>query len=287
MIENKIVYGSEIAKEVKLNIQTSVNELKAAGKRVPHLVVLFVGNDVGSTSYVKGKENDCNEVGFIQTTHRYDDTVSEEELLNKIEALNKDPQVDGILVQLPLPKHVNENKVLFSIDPNKDVDGFHPFNVGKMLIQEETFLPCTPKGVMYILSKLGYSDLSGLKVVVIGRSNIVGKPMGQLLLNQHATVTICHSRTSNLADEVRGADIVVAAVGIPKFVQADWIKEGAIVIDVGVNRDENNKLCGDVDTQACLEKVKYITPVPKGVGPMTRAMLLENTLQSYQKREGL
>lgn len=285
-MENKIVYGSEIAKEVKAYVSDKVVKIKEENKRVPHLVVLFVGNDVGSTSYVKGKENDCNEVGFMQTTHRYGSDVSEAELLSKVLELNLNPQVDGILVQLPLPNHINENKILFAIDPNKDVDGFHPFNIGKMLIQEETFLPCTPKGIMYILQKMGYMDLSGYKAVVIGRSNIVGKPMAQLLLNQHATVTICHSRTKDLVSEVKQADIVIAAVGIPKFVKAEWLKEGCVVIDVGVNRDENNKLCGDVDTHACLPIVKYITPVPKGVGPMTRAMLLENTLQSYMQREG-
>ncbi len=283
---HKIIYGSEVAKTVKAQVKEKVDTFVSQGKRRPHLSVIFVGNDVGSTSYVKGKENDCKEVGFIQTTHRYEDCVSEEELLNKVKQLNEDNHVDGILVQLPLPKHINANKVLFSIDPNKDVDGFHPFNIGKMLIQEETFLPCTPKGVIRLLENVGYHDLSGLKAVVIGRSNIVGKPMAQLLLNKNATVTIAHSKTKDIVEEVKVADIVVAAVGIPNFVKAEWLKEGAIVMDVGVNRNADNKLCGDVDTQTALSKVKYITPVPKGVGPMTRAMLLENTLESYEKREG-
>lgn len=281
----KIIYGSELAKDIKKDIKQQVTLLKDANQRIPHLVVLFVGNDVGSTSYVSGKGKDCLEVGILNTTIRYDETISEKDLLAKIEELNNDSSVDGILVQLPLPKHIDANKVLFAIDPNKDVDGFHPFNVGKMLINEDTFLPCTAKGVVVMLEAMGYQDLSGMKAVVVGRSNIVGKPLGQLLLCKNATVTMTHSKTKDLPSELRQADIVIAAVGISKFIQADWIKEGAIVIDVGVNRDENNKLSGDVDFENILEKAQYITPVPRGVGPMTRAMLLVNTIESYTKRE--
>lgn len=281
----KIVYGSEIAQSVKEEIKCKVEELKNAGKRLPHLVVIFVGNDVGSTSYVKGKEKACIAMGMENTTLRYEESISEEELLNKIDELNKDNTVDGILVQLPLPKHINTNKVLFHIDPSKDVDGFHPYNIGKMLIGEETFLPCTPKGIIRILETIGYDDLSGKRAIVVGRSNIVGKPIAQLLLNKNATVTITHSKTNNIEQVCADADIVIAAVGQPKLIKKNWLKKGAVVIDVGVNRGENNKLCGDVDFDDCLDTVNYITPVPKGVGPMTIAMLLENTLESYYKRE--
>lgn len=282
---DKIVYGSEIASEIKAQLKAQIETLSQANKRLPHLVVVFVGNDVGSTSYVSGKEKACAAIGMRNTTIRYDD-ISEAKLLEKIEALNRDDDVDGILVQLPLPKHIDANKILFAIDPNKDVDGFHPFNMGKMLMQEETYLPCTPKGIMRMLEVMGYDDLSGLHAVVIGRSNIVGKPIGQLLMNKNATVTTIHSKTKDSKTISAGADIVVVAIGQPKLVDASWIKAGAVLIDVGVNRDENNKLCGDVDFESCLDKAKHITPVPKGVGPMTIAMLLENTMQAYQKKEG-
>lgn len=281
----KVVYGSEIAQSIKDDLKNKMDELKLANQRLPHLVVVFVGNDVGSTSYVKGKEKACITIGMENTTVRYDESISEEELLNKIDELNKDNTVDGILVQLPLPKHINENKVLFRIDPSKDVDGFHPYNIGKMLIGEDTFLPCTPKGIIRILETIGYNDLSGKRAVVVGRSNIVGKPIAQLLLNKNATVTITHSKTVDVEKVCAEADIVIAAVGQPKLIKKSWLKKDAVVIDVGVNRGEDNKLCGDVDFDDCLDTVKYITPVPKGVGPMTIAMLLENTLESYYKRE--
>lgn len=281
----KVVYGNEIAQNIKDDLKRKMDELKKDNQRLPHLVVVFVGNDVGSTSYVKGKEKACIAIGMENTTIRYDENISEEELLNKIDELNKDDTVDGILVQLPLPKHINENKVLFQIDPSKDVDGFHPFNIGKMLIGEETFLPCTPKGIIRILETIGYDDLSGKRAIVIGRSNIVGKPIAQLLLNKNATVTITHSKTVDLEKVCAEADVVIAAVGQPRLIKKSWLKKDAVVIDVGVNRGEDNKLCGDVDFDDCLDTVKYITPVPKGVGPMTIAMLLENTLESYYKRE--
>lgn len=281
----KIIYGNELAKSIKTTLKAKLTKLKEANMRLPKLVVILVGNDVGSASYVKGKEKDCLEIGILNETLRYDDTISEEELLAKIDALNADDSVDGILVQLPLPSHINASNVLFRIDPNKDVDGFHPYNIGKMMIQEETFLPCTPKGIMRILESVGYKDLSGLKAVVIGRSNIVGKPISQLLLNAHATVTTVHSRTIGIEAICKEADIVIAACGKPKLVKKEWLKEDAVVIDVGVNRGEDNALCGDVDFVDCLDKVKWITPVPKGVGPMTRAMLMENTWQAYLKKE--
>ncbi len=282
---DKIIYGSELAKTIKSELKEKVAKLKEEQRRLPKLTVILVGNDIGSASYVKGKEKDCLEIGFINETLRYEDTMSEAELLSKIDELNADDSVDGILVQLPLPAHMNTNRILFRIDPSKDVDGFHPYNIGKMMIQEDTFLPCTPKGIMRMLESVGYHDLSGLKAVVIGRSNIVGKPISQLLLNQHATVTTVHSRTIGIESICKEADIVIAAAGQPKLVKKDWLKEGAVVIDVGVNRGQDNKLCGDVDFEDCLDKVKYITPVPKGVGPMTRAMLMENTWQSYVNKE--
>ena len=212
--------------------------------------------------------------------------ISEKTLLDFIRKLNADAAVDGILVQLPLPAHINEHKVLFAIDPAKDVDGFHPISLGKLMLQEDTFISCTPKGIMRILEEIGYDDLSGKKAVVVGRSNIVGKPDAQLLMNKHATVTVCHSRTKNVEEIAAQADILIAAIGKPRYIHASWVKEGAVVIDVGINRDENNKLCGDVDFEAVKEKAAYITPVPKGVGPMTIAMLLENTLEAYEKTEG-
>ena len=208
--------------------------------------------------------------------------TTEEALLAEIHRLNTDTSVDGILVQLPLPKHMDEHKVLFAIDPLKDVDGFHPYNIGKLMLQEDTYLPCTPKGILRMLDTAGYSDLSGLRAVVIGRSNIVGKPVAQLLLNRNATVTICHSRTRNIEEICAEADILIASVGSPRLVTADWVKKGAVVIDVGINRVDG-RLCGDVDFETVKDKAAVITPVPKGVGPMTIAMLLENTLESYRK----
>lgn len=281
----KIIYGSEIASSLKAEMKVELKQLQDANKRIPHLVVVLIGDDVGSTSYVKGKEKACIEVGIRNTTKRFDNTITEIELLALIDQLNDDHDVDGILIQLPLPKHINTNKVLFKIDPSKDVDGFHPNNIGKMLLQEPTVLPCTPKGIMKMLETMGYDDLSGLRAMVLGRSNIVGKPIAQLLLNKNATVTIAHSKTKDIDVLTSECDIVIAAVGVSKLVKRHWLKNGAIVIDVGVNRDEYGKLCGDVDLVDCLDTVKYITPVPKGVGPMTITMLLENTLEAYKSRE--
>lgn len=282
----KIIYGNEVAKAVKDDLKKDLDRLKKEGKRLPKLVVVLVGNNVASVSYVTGKEKACREIGMENELLRFEESIREEKLLEVVENLNKDDSVDGILVQLPLPKHIDESKVLQAIDPEKDVDGFHPVNVGKLLLQEDGFLSCTPKGILRLLESIGLSDLSGKKAVVIGRSNIVGKPVAQLLLNKHATVTICHSRTEHIEEITSQADILIVSVGSPRLVKANWIKEGAIVIDVGINRDEHNKLCGDVDFQEVEPKTSYITPVPKGVGPMTIAMLLENTWESYYKREG-
>lgn len=283
---SEVIYGSEIAKDIKANLKIEIDQLKAEGKRIPKLVVVLVGDNQASLSYVRGKEKACQAVGMENDLVTLPETTTEEELLKLIDQLNQDAQVDGILVQLPLPAHINEKDIIFAIDPKKDVDGFHPYNVGKLMLQEETFVSCTPKGIMRILETIGYDDLSGKRAVVVGRSNIVGKPVAQLLLNKNATVTICHSRTKDIEAICREADILIAAIGKAKYINRNWVKKGAVVIDVGINRDENNKMCGDVDFEDVKEVCSFITPVPKGVGPMTIAMLLENTLQSYRKTEG-
>lgn len=280
-----VVYGSEIAKDIKADLKICIDQLKEQGKRVPKLVVILVGDNQASISYVTGKEKACQAIGMENILLCLPETTSEEELLAKVEELNQDASVDGILVQLPLPSHIDEHKVLLQISPDKDVDGFHPYNVGKLLLQEDTFVSCTPKGIIRILETIGFDDLSGKKAVVIGRSNIVGKPVAQLLMNKNATVTVCHSRTAGIEEITAQADILVASVGKARLVKKNWVKKGAVVIDVGINRDENNKMCGDVDFDDVLDQAGYITPVPKGVGPMTIAMLLENTLESYRKRE--
>lgn len=281
----EVIYGNEIAAEVKAELKVKIDALKEAGKRLPCLVVVLVGENPASISYVTGKEKACQAIGMENRLIRLPEATTQEELLEVVKGLNEDSQVDGILVQLPLPNHIDENEVLFAIDPKKDVDGFHPFNIGKMMMGVDTFLPCTPKGIMVMLDKMGCADLSGKKAVVIGRSNIVGKPVAQLLLKRNATVTIAHSRTADIEQICSEADVLVAAVGKPRIVKANWVKEGAVVIDVGVNRDENNKLCGDVDFTEVEPKCSYITPVPKGVGPMTIAMLLSNTFDAYALHE--
>ena len=280
-----VIYGSEIAKEVKANLKEKVAQLANAGKRLPKLVVILVGDNPASLSYVTGKEKACKEVGMDSDLIKLPAETTQTELEALIQQLNEDDNVDGILVQLPLPKHLDEDAILEKIDPSKDVDGFHPVNVGKMMLNKDTFLPCTPKGITVMLDKMGLSDLSGKEAVVIGRSNIVGKPMGQLLLNRNATVTYVHSRTKDIEAVCRRADVLVVAIGRPRFVTKEWVKEGAAIIDVGINRVEG-KLCGDVDFDDVIDHVSYITPVPKGVGPMTIAMLMENTLEAYEKRTG-
>ena len=280
-----VIYGSEIAKEVKANLKEKVAQLANAGKRLPKLVVILVGDNPASLSYVTGKEKACKVVGMDSDLIKLPAETTQTELEALIQQLNEDDNVDGILVQLPLPKHLDEDAILEKIDPSKDVDGFHPVNVGKMMLNKDTFLPCTPKGITVMLDKMGLSDLSGKEAVVIGRSNIVGKPMGQLLLNRNATVTYVHSRTKDIEAVCRRADVLVVAIGRPRFVTKEWVKEGAAIIDVGINRVDG-KLCGDVDFDDVVDHVSYITPVPKGVGPMTIAMLMENTLEAYGKRTG-
>lgn len=276
-----IISGKDLAAEIKQGIAADVVKYKAQYGREPHLVVILVGEDPASVSYVTGKAKDSVEVGFKNTTIRRPADVSEEEILTLIDELNADKTVDGILVQLPLPKHISEEKVIAAISKEKDVDGFHPLNVAALWQKQECILPCTPKGVIKLLDKAGV-EIEGKKAVVIGRSNIVGLPVSKLLLDRNATVTMCHSRTKNLAEVTREADILVVAIGRPKFVTADMVGEGAAVIDVGVNRDpQTGKLCGDVDFEACKEKASVITPVPGGCGPMTRACLMENTIECY------
>lgn len=252
---------------------------------VPGLAVILVGEDPASRSYVKGKEKGCEQVGIYSELIELPETITEERLLAEIDRLNGDDRINGILVQLPLPKHIEEKAIIERISPEKDVDGFHPISVGRMMTGQDTFLPCTPHGIVELVKETNL-DISGKHVVVIGRSNIVGKPVGQLFLNENATITYCHSKTQNMKELTKLADILIVAVGRPKMVTADYIKEGAVVIDVGVNRLETGKLCGDVDFDNVLDVAGYITPVPKGVGPMTITMLLHNTVESA-KRAGV
>lgn len=275
------INGTLLSKELKQNVKERVAEAVKTYGRPPHLVVILVGEDPASQSYVKGKSKDAEEAGFKNTTILKPADIKEEELLNLIKELNEDEGVDGILVQLPLPKHINEDKVIETIHQSKDVDGFHPANVAALWQKRPCIYPCTPKGIIKLLDKAGV-EIEGKKVVVIGRSNIVGLPVSKMLLDRNATVTIAHSRTKDLPAVTSEADILVVAIGRPKFVTEDMVKEGAAVIDVGVNRDpETGKLCGDVDYEACKDKASVITPVPGGVGPMTRACLMENTLECY------
>jgi methylenetetrahydrofolate dehydrogenase (NADP+) / methenyltetrahydrofolate cyclohydrolase len=273
-----IIDGKEIAAKKKVEIAEEVRKLREQGV-TPGLAVILVGNNHASRTYVTNKEKTCRDLGMHSVLIELPEETSQEELLFKIEELNGDAEIHGILVQLPLPKHIDEIKVIEAISPLKDVDGFHPINIGRMMTGQDAFLPCTPFGIMVLLEETGIA-VAGKHVVVVGRSNIVGKPVGQLLLNQHATVTYCHSRTKDLQAQTSQADILVAAVGIANFIKADHVKEGAVVIDVGINRNEAGKLCGDVDFAEVVEKAGYITPVPKGVGPMTITMLMYNTLKS-------
>lgn len=278
----QVIDGKAIAAKIRGELTTTVADLKAKGV-VPGLAVVLVGEDPASKVYVSMKEKACSDVGIFSDEYKLSVETSETELLALIDRLNADRKINGILVQLPLPKHINTEKVLEAISPDKDVDGFHPYNVGRLMVGKPTFQPCTPYGVMVMIKEIGL-DLTGKNVVVVGRSNIVGKPVALMCLQQHATVTICHSRTKNLADVVRSADVVIAAVGVPEMIKGDWIKEGAVVIDVGVNRVGEKKLVGDVEYAAAFERASAITPVPGGVGPMTITMLLYNTVESAKKQ---
>ena len=273
-----IIDGKQIAKDLRIKIANEVKTLK----RPPGLAVILVGEDPASAVYVRNKELACKEAGFFSDKIIKSENTTEEQLLEEVERLNNNPHIDGILVQLPLPSHINANKVIEHISPLKDVDGFHSENIGKLMQNKSHLRPCTPKGVMTILSSIDCKVI-GMNCVVVGASNIVGRPMAMELLNARGTVTICNSKTKDLAGVVSRADIVVVGVGIPKMVKGDWVKDGAIVIDVGINRLEDGRLVGDVDFDAIKEKAGAITPVPGGVGPMTIATLLENTLIAYKQ----
>ncbi len=275
-----------MAADTKARVKELTEELKNTYHITPGLAVVIVGDDPASRVYVNNKKKACEAVGFVSEEYALPAETTQEELLALVETLNNKPDISGILVQLPLPKHLDDKAVIAAINPQKDVDAFHAVNVGKIMLGEYDFLPCTPAGVMEMLHSYQI-PVEGKECVVIGRSNIVGKPMGMLLLHENGTVTICHSRTKNLAEVCRRADILVAAVGIPKFVKADMVKEGAVVIDVGMDRDENGKLCGDVDFENVKEKCSFITPVPGGVGPMTIATLMKNTLKACKLQNNI
>lgn len=279
-----IIDGPALAKAIRLELKDLIAARVAAGKPRPHLVVVLVGEDPASEAYVRSKERECRRTGLHSTTIRLPARTSEREVLAEVNRLNNDPAVHGILVQLPLPAHIDVEKVVAAISSVKDVDAFHPENLGLLFRDRPRFLPCTPAGIMDVLAHTG-KPLSGLHAVVIGRSLIVGKPMAMLLLKEHMTVTICHSRTRNLPELVRAADVIVAAVGRLRFVQGSWIKPGAIVIDVGMNVDEEGKLAGDVDFDAALPRASFITPVPGGVGRLTVARLLANVLSACKEAD--
>jgi len=277
----QILDGKSIAADIRQTVKQQVSQMTDTGKRPPGLAVVLVGENPASQVYVRNKQRSCEEVGFLSELHRLAVDIPEADLLALIDRLNEREEIDGILVQLPLPDQIDEERVIERILPTKDVDGFHPYNVGRLVLRMPIMRPCTPKGVMTMLARTG-QKLEGLDAVIIGQSNIVGRPMALELLAARCTITVCHSRTKDLVGKIRGADVLVAAVGRPKFVQGDWIKEGAMIIDVGINRLDDGSLCGDVDFEAAAERASWITPVPGGVGPMTVATLLENTLQARQ-----
>ena len=291
----KIISGTEVAKTIREELTSVVADLKEKHNIVPGLVTILVGEDPASQSYVSAKNKTAKALGIHSEQITLPADTSEQDLLDLVEKYNKDDKINGILVQLPLPKHINEAKVLYAIDPDKDVDGFHPVNVGKMVLGEQCFLPCTPHGILELLTRSGV-ETSGAEVVIIGRSNIVGKPIANLMLQKrdagNATITLCHTRTKDMAAHTKRADIIIAAVGVPKMVTADMVKDGVVIIDVGVNRigkTESGKalLAGDVEFETVKEKASYITPVPGGVGPMTITMLMKNTVQAAKQAAGL
>lgn len=292
----KILSGKELAEKMRQEMKSEIDELKTHHNLVPGLAVVLIGDNPASLSYVKGKEKACAQVGILSREYKFDADYKEEQLLKLIRELNNDPSIHGILVQLPLPDHINEEKILYAIDPTKDVDGFHPVNIGKMMIGAPSFLPCTPHGIQQLLLRNNI-EISGKHVVIVGRSNIVGKPLAMILVQKNpganATVTMCHTRTKNMAELTKLADILVVAAGRPHTVNADMVKQGAIVIDVGVNRVEDKtkkrgyRLIGDVEFDEVSEKASAISPVPGGVGPMTITMLLHNTIQSAKNHAGI
>ncbi|XBG80124.1 bifunctional methylenetetrahydrofolate dehydrogenase/methenyltetrahydrofolate cyclohydrolase [Enterococcus cecorum] len=280
-----LLNGKELAQKLQQEMTQEVTELKEKGLQ-PGLAVILVGEDPASQVYVRNKERAANNIGMYSVVYRLPETTSEADLITKIEELNHDDKVHGILVQLPLPKHINEDLVLDTIDPAKDVDGFHPMNLGNLFAGKPTMIPCTPAGIMELI-KLSGIDLAGKNAVIIGSSNIVGKPMAHLLLQANATVTICHSKTKDLPKVAKQADVLVVAIGRANFVTADFVKEGAVVIDVGINRDENNKLTGDVKFDEVAPLTSFITPVPGGVGPMTITMLMRQTIDAAKRKENV
>ncbi|AIQ64759.1 5,10-methylene-tetrahydrofolate cyclohydrolase [Paenibacillus stellifer] len=280
-----IISGKLVSEEIRVDIAKEVATLAGQGVK-PGLAVVLVGEDPGSQVYVNSKEKTCISLGFHSVVHRLPATTTQEQLLALVDELNNDDDIDGILVQLPLPKHINEKAVIDAISVEKDVDGFHPVNVGNLVIGDDSLLPCTPAGVIELIKRTGI-DLSGKHAVVVGRSNIVGKPVSLLLQRENATVTMCHSRTTNMAELCKMADVLVVAIGRANFIDASYVKPGAVVIDVGMNRLDNGKLAGDVDYDSAKEVAGYITPVPGGVGPMTITMLMVNTLTAAKRRRGL
>ena len=276
--------GKALSEKIKEEVRVEVAQLVEEKHITPGLAVILVGNDAASATYVASKAKSCKNAGIYSVVHEMPDSITQEELLETIERMNENPKLDGILVQLPLPKHINTTVVLEAINPLKDVDGFHPYNVGRMVSNLDSFLPATPFGVMRMFQEYGI-ELSGKNVCVIGSSDIVGKPMAALLTNAKATVTVCNSRTKDLSSHTKAADIVVIAVGVPHLLKADMLKDGAVVIDVGINRLDTGKLTGDADFEDCKSKCTHITPVPGGVGPMTIAMLLKNTIKAAKLRE--
>lgn len=281
----QIINGKEVSQQRLAAVAEAVSQRAAQGLRAPCLAVVLVGDDPASAVYVRNKKLACEKCGFGSQSYELPASTTQEALLDLVNRLNADPEVDGILVQLPLPAHIDSQVILETILPHKDVDGFHPYNVGRLAVKMPLMRPCTPKGVMTLLETVGI-DPKGKKAVIVGASNIVGRPQALELLMARATVTVCHSATQNLADEVAAADILVAGVGIPKFIKGEWIKPGAVVIDVGINRLPDGKLCGDVDFDTAQKRASAITPVPGGVGPMTIASLLENTLLAAQLHDG-
>lgn len=281
----QIINGKEVSQQRLAAVAEAVSQRAAQGLRAPCLAVVLVGDDPASAVYVRNKKLACEKCGFGSQSYELPASTTQEALLDLVNRLNADPEVDGILVQLPLPAHIDSQVILETILPHKDVDGFHPYNVGRLAVKMPLMRPCTPKGVMTLLETVGI-DPKGKKAVIVGASNIVGRPQALELLMARATVTVCHSATQNLADEVAAADILVAGVGMPKFIKGEWIKPGAVVIDVGINRLPDGKLCGDVDFDTAKERASAITPVPGGVGPMTIASLLENTLLAAQLHDG-
>lgn len=283
MVE-KIIYGKPIADHVNEETHHFNKECMRLGKRKAKVVAILLGDSQASLSYIAGFERLCKQVEMEYEVIARSETISQSELISLIHQCNEDPSIDGILLQMPLPKKIDSEQVLLSIDPDKGVDGFHPMNVGRLWMGQSTLAPCTALSVMKFI-EASQIDLCGKHVVILGRSNIVGKPLASLCLGEHATVTMCHSKTKNIEEIASSADVLIAAIGRAKMIKSNWVKEGAVVLDVGVNRDEEGKLCGDVDLDDCIAKVAKISPVPKGIGVVTNAMLLSNTIKAYQRRE--